>query len=227
VDARKLPNLINTNGLEEFKVPKTFDRIEVSNTLDTNYVGLHDALSLWGPLLEENRHATIIGYFMNWTTLQQAGRASGAGEQVMESLTKQVMEKEKVRLILSYQLQYKPNELHETQGELQGGHERFRYVNILPTIGKGYTLPFNIAEMQAILHAGLAEALYENSQPFFQFLQSQDLDNLLTKTGLGLRDKHHIVPHVRRSLCWFTGILTSERYTAHPGSFARSANCIA
>ena len=80
-----------------------FDRIEVSNILDANYVGLRDVLTLWGPLLEESRSAAINGYFMNWPIVQQAGRALWADDCVRENLVQQVMEKEKVRLKLSFQ----------------------------------------------------------------------------------------------------------------------------
>ena len=60
--------------------------------------------------------------------------------------------------------------------------------------------------MEAMLHSGMdsMEAFYENSKPFFKFLQSQGIDELLRKTKLRLRKKHAIVPHVRGScLCSF------------------------
>ena len=81
----------------------------------------------------------------------------------------------------------------------------------LLSIREGCILPFNLAEtVQAILYTGSddKEAFYENSQPFSQFLQSQGLDDLLIKTGLKLRDKHHIIPHVCDfPLCWFASNL--------------------
>jgi len=97
MDARELPPLIREN---EFNIPSSikFDRIEVSNILDTNYVGLGDVLTLWGPLLQESRGAAILGYFMNWMGFDKAARAvSGARGQVSKDLVKKVMEKEKVR----------------------------------------------------------------------------------------------------------------------------------
>ena len=113
MDACKLSHLIRENEFSEFNIPSSikFDRIEVSNILDTNYVGLHDVLTLWGPLLQESRSAAIIGYFMNWTMFEKVGRASGAGERVMKDLVKKVVEKEKVRSDLSFQR--KAHELHE------------------------------------------------------------------------------------------------------------------
>ena len=78
--------------------------------------------------------------------------------------------------------------------------------NPWPIIGRGLfnSLSFNVADMQAVLHSGMdsMEAFYENSKPFFKFLEGQGLDELLRKTRLRLRKKHAIVPHVRGScLC--------------------------
>ena len=101
MDASDLPTLIRENEFAEFNIPRSikFDRIEVSNILDTNYVGLDVVLTLWGPLLHESKGAAIIGYFMNWMGFDKAGRAvTEARGQVFEDLVKKVMEKEKVRL---------------------------------------------------------------------------------------------------------------------------------
>jgi len=99
MDARDLPTLIRENEFAEFNIPPSikFDRIEVSNILDTNYVGLDLVLTLWGPLLQESKGAAIIGYLMNWM-VDKAGRAATeASGQVFKDLVKKVMEKEKVR----------------------------------------------------------------------------------------------------------------------------------
>lgn len=53
-----------------------FDRIEVSNILDDNYIGVRDVLTNWAPLLSESKSAAIVGYFMNWTGLQKDGNAT-------------------------------------------------------------------------------------------------------------------------------------------------------
>ena len=104
LDARKIPGLIREGALPELNVPSSvkFDRIEVSNILDANYVGLRDVLTLWGPLLEESRTAAIVGYFMNWPMVQQAGRALWTDDYVRKKLVRQVLEKEKVRPKLSF-----------------------------------------------------------------------------------------------------------------------------
>lgn len=53
-----------------------FDRIEVSNILDVNYIGIRGVVSNWASLLSKNASATILGYFMNWTMLQEDGDMS-------------------------------------------------------------------------------------------------------------------------------------------------------
>ncbi|KAF7762529.1 hypothetical protein Agabi119p4_9122 [Agaricus bisporus var. burnettii] len=53
-----------------------FDRIEVSNILDVNYIGIRGVVSNWASLLSKSSSATILGYFMNWTMLQEDGDMS-------------------------------------------------------------------------------------------------------------------------------------------------------
>jgi hypothetical protein len=76
LDARDLPNAIHDGALVPYGVTASpqFDRIEVSNILDANYVGLRGVLVEWAPFLGKSQYATIVGYFMNWTTLQPSGR---------------------------------------------------------------------------------------------------------------------------------------------------------
>jgi hypothetical protein len=96
LDARELPRRIRENEFSEFNIPSSikFDRIEVSNIVDTDYVGLDDVLTLWGPYLKKNRSDAIVGYFMNWVELQKDGRSSGRS--VQESLLLKVFNKEEV-----------------------------------------------------------------------------------------------------------------------------------
>lgn len=75
-----------------------FDRIEVSNILDVNYVGIRGVLTNWGPLLQESPAATIVGYFMNWTVLEEDGDATMAKDQrAIEPIFDSLMKKMKVR----------------------------------------------------------------------------------------------------------------------------------
>lgn len=50
----------------------------MSNILDADYVGMRGVLTNWAPLLNEGGAAAILGYFMNWTGLQQDGDATRA-----------------------------------------------------------------------------------------------------------------------------------------------------
>jgi len=61
------------DGLRQGKLSKNgltpdikFDRIDVSNILDDNYVGIEPLLTKWKPFLADTKHAAIVGYFMNW-----------------------------------------------------------------------------------------------------------------------------------------------------------------
>jgi len=99
-DARLLPGIICDNPLPELNLPSSikFDRIEVSNILDGNYVGLRDVLTLWAPLLQDGTSSAIIGYFMNWVFSSKVpGRAALAGKRITSSLIPKVLAKEKVR----------------------------------------------------------------------------------------------------------------------------------
>lgn len=102
-DARLLPQLIRDNVLSELNIPSSikFDRIEVSNILDENYVGIHDVLTMWAPILQQSKNAAIVGYFMNWavTANAPAGATAMTGFGRADLVGK-VLEKEKVRIKL-------------------------------------------------------------------------------------------------------------------------------
>jgi hypothetical protein len=98
-DARVLPRVILDDALSELNIPPSikFDRIEVSNILDENYVGIHDVLTLWAPLLQDSSSAVIVGYFMNWAFSHKVpGRATAAGRRVTAGLVRKVLAKEMV-----------------------------------------------------------------------------------------------------------------------------------
>jgi hypothetical protein len=100
-DASILSRTILDNELISYGIPASirFDRIEVSNIMDDNYVGIDGVLTAWAPLLAENRCATILGYFMNWVPLWQPdGHASNAGEGVCRELFGRLVNKGKVSL---------------------------------------------------------------------------------------------------------------------------------
>ncbi|KAK0202285.1 hypothetical protein DFS33DRAFT_882083 [Desarmillaria ectypa] len=83
-DARVLQRTLKGHA----SFPQSFDRIEVSNVVDKNYVGM-SLLSDWGPLLNKaNPHAAIIGLFMNWTNWKESGNALSSGSSTSRAMKK-------------------------------------------------------------------------------------------------------------------------------------------
>ena len=73
VEATSLPKVLAKAAV----CPTVFDRIEVSNIVDSNYVGVPRVLSTFGPLLNpENKSAAIVGLFMNWVLSMPSGSIS-------------------------------------------------------------------------------------------------------------------------------------------------------
>ncbi|PBK94164.1 hypothetical protein ARMGADRAFT_965842 [Armillaria gallica] len=73
-DARDLPKILKSDTSS----PQSFDRIEVSNIVDKNYVGM-SVLSDWGPFINKgNPHAAVVGHFMNWTTWKKSGEVTSS-----------------------------------------------------------------------------------------------------------------------------------------------------
>jgi len=97
-EARTLSCMIRENVLSGFGIPASvrFDRIDVSNILDVNYVGIRDVLTHWSPLLKECRTATLVGYLMNWAMLQDNAWATGPIE--LRTLISAFVEKGRVRM---------------------------------------------------------------------------------------------------------------------------------
>ncbi|SJL18689.1 uncharacterized protein ARMOST_22288 [Armillaria ostoyae] len=81
-DARMLQRTLKSNA----SFPQIFDRIEVSNIVDKNYVGM-SVLSDWGPLLNKsNRHSAIIGLFMNWPAWKESGNAMSSSSDASRAM---------------------------------------------------------------------------------------------------------------------------------------------
>ncbi|KAF9239785.1 hypothetical protein BU15DRAFT_74324 [Melanogaster broomeanus] len=68
-----------------------FNRIEVSNTIDGDCVGVQDVLRSWGPLLANGETAAIVGVLHNWTAIQKGGSVTSAGEDVVVRLIDKLM----------------------------------------------------------------------------------------------------------------------------------------
>lgn len=94
-DASDLSQMIRRGHLSKSGVlPSTkFDRIEVSNIIDAEYVGIPGVLETWGPFLKETKHATLIGSSMNWPMRQKGADASSVDENTTSLLTKRLLKK--------------------------------------------------------------------------------------------------------------------------------------
>ena len=63
-----------------------FDRIDVSNILDAEYLGIPRVLAEWGPLLSQNNpHATLLGYLMNWFSHEKGGTVASSNPSVIRA----------------------------------------------------------------------------------------------------------------------------------------------
>jgi hypothetical protein len=103
VDASDLSHAIRDGLLVKQGIPPSirFDRIEVSNILDDNYIGVRDVLTNWAPLLSESESASIVGYFMNWTGLQKDGNATNIRDsRSVKALVRSWTNKMKVRCLV-------------------------------------------------------------------------------------------------------------------------------
>ena len=67
--AQQLFQHLQEGKLSKNGLPPTvkFDRIDLSNILDDDYVGVEPLLTEWKPFLADTKHAAIVGYFMNWS----------------------------------------------------------------------------------------------------------------------------------------------------------------
>ena len=80
-EACALAQGIAQGRFSEWGVPSgtRFDRIDVSNIMDPNYVGIRGVMDAWGPLLAKTDNAALTGYFMNWVAFAEKGRIADAG----------------------------------------------------------------------------------------------------------------------------------------------------
>lgn len=99
-DARLLPKGIHEGLFSEYGIPNSvrFDRIEVSNIGDPNYVGINDILLNWSPLLAETNASVLVGYFMNWFAIQENSRAQNTSKNITLSIMRRVIEKTMVSI---------------------------------------------------------------------------------------------------------------------------------
>jgi len=197
-DARLLPKGIREGLISRCGIPSSirFDRIEVSNILDANYVGINNVLLNWSPLMAES-NTVIVGYFMNWFTIQENARAQNASPTIARSILRQVIEKTMVsipawsldvlRNNLSWWIRSKAafhNPVRQMVSSYQPAYKGIYYLRLVGLQNAIYLLSDDM------------DALYENSKPFSMFLKKQGLNEILQKAQLRLRENHTIVPHV-------------------------------
>jgi hypothetical protein len=92
MDTRQLAQEIRNSTLAHIVPPTiTFDRIEVSNIFDTEYVGIPGVIESWGPFLKTSVDAAIVGSFMNWAPKQPGSVAKNCAEAVISRLTSRMV----------------------------------------------------------------------------------------------------------------------------------------
>ncbi|KAJ2921018.1 hypothetical protein H1R20_g16078, partial [Candolleomyces eurysporus] len=159
---------IKSGRLTELDLPPIvrFDRIEVSNILDAQYVGMNAVLITWGPLLSDNPFATIVGYFMNWSLLEKDGDPKNCEEEIVDDCITRVVDRdEKANRLLAS----KPSG------------------NPMTDIATVAQMLVTVMTVQALA------AVYDNSTPFSTYLNKQGLSRILKKTKLRLKENHTIV----------------------------------
>ncbi|KZV61894.1 hypothetical protein PENSPDRAFT_642878 [Peniophora sp. CONT] len=88
-DALSLASRIRDGKLVSAGLPAStrFDRIDVSNVMDSNYAGVAPVIKAWGPLLRKSPTSTMLGYFMNWPNPPYyTGPDSERSKQIIEEL---------------------------------------------------------------------------------------------------------------------------------------------
>ncbi|KAF8626500.1 hypothetical protein AX17_006553 [Amanita inopinata Kibby_2008] len=133
-EACALSKLIQKNELSEFlNLPSSirFDRIEVSNIFDRNYVGLRSVLTHWAPLLRRNSTAAIVGYFMNWA-MQREGRVFHADHKTRSKVIERLYREGRVPGLTPRDGQ--PLSIEDIQNSVIGamGHAESLYDNSIP-----------------------------------------------------------------------------------------------
>ncbi|KZT23913.1 hypothetical protein NEOLEDRAFT_1068540 [Neolentinus lepideus HHB14362 ss-1] len=163
-DAQNLPKCIPAS--------MRFDRIEVSNIMDVEYIGIARVLQAWAPLLKDTKSAAIVGYFMNWVARQQGADPMTADRRVINDLMDRLGQSNRYRATVTearcsrYAL---PSELQLSE------------MNALPSF------LFSISHYLG--------AMYDNSSAFNKFLKAQNIDSTLRKFSLRMRKQNAILPH--------------------------------
>jgi len=179
-----------------------FDRIDVSNILDENYVGIDPLLTKWKPFLANTRHAAIVGYFMNWAHPNLPAVGDSSAWQPTEEETTQAIEAciaytDQVRYMFRYSVLMLTKFSLMTQSK-QTPFPRFptQVVHVYPQ--SEYWLILPKARVRSMLFKSMSQypMFLENSRGFRAYLRARKLDQILKRTRLVRRVKTKILPHV-------------------------------
>lgn len=98
-DALDFAKAIRHGELSLCGVPSSirFDRIDVSNVIDYNYLGISPVLEAWAEFLKHTDDATIVGHLMNWPKVQPGAEGSTDPDK-MEEILGRVIKNERVGL---------------------------------------------------------------------------------------------------------------------------------
>lgn len=103
MDCRELASLIRSSSPQSgvpsaersIGFPHKFDRIDVSNTVDDEYVGFKQTLSDWGTLLNtQNTHSILLTYSMNWMWKEPKARPEN-NDKAIKQITKQLAQEKR------------------------------------------------------------------------------------------------------------------------------------
>ncbi|TFK46601.1 hypothetical protein OE88DRAFT_1667202 [Heliocybe sulcata] len=98
-DASDLAERLKAGGLRASGLPPStrFDRIEVSNIMDAEYVGIPRVLENWASRLRASKDAVLVGYFMNWRARQEGADPFSAGDRVTDRIMARLRKDNRMR----------------------------------------------------------------------------------------------------------------------------------
>ncbi|KAH8089940.1 hypothetical protein BXZ70DRAFT_899118 [Cristinia sonorae] len=110
-DASDLATRITSNSLSDHGIPPSirFDRIDVSNIVDFEYLGIPRVLSDWEPFLALTKDATLIAYFMNWVNRQKGGDINSVDRNVIASIASKMLKAGRVSAYTLCMMTYHDN----------------------------------------------------------------------------------------------------------------------
>ena len=97
--AEELSGNIRGGVYSSIGIPPTirFDRIDISNMGDAEYLGVPRAITDWGPFLKDTEHATLLGHFVNWARVQKGSHLNNISEQESKRIFQHMTKDGRVR----------------------------------------------------------------------------------------------------------------------------------